>query len=215
MTEFKLIQGIHKGKPDYRTIYTNMFFRSLGTAKQELEETETYSLDTKRKLLLSGVKMINADRRKDMDYEELMHRFNLISFIKTIAAQLTPNEFQTVFPIDKEYDGDRYQMKDYFFTKKFIKTIGEDNPIGENVNEFFWDYQNLEIRMFGVNLMSVMSDIRRVEGKKGLLEEFAENVGITTYTLHENDNGKKFLTNNETGETVPVKKLRPKYLKPL
>ncbi|MES1051284.1 hypothetical protein FOA24_18485 [Bacillus thuringiensis] len=60
-----------------------------------------------------------------------------------------------------------------------------------------------------------MSDIRKYEGDKGLVEEFLEEKGITTHTLYKNQNGKEYLANNDTGEVIPVQKARPRYLKPV
>ena len=58
-----------------------------------------------------------------------------------------------------------------------------------------------------------MSDIRRAEGGKGLAEEFFEKQGITTYTMTEDDKGKQFLVNNDTGEISKVNKLKPRHLR--
>lgn len=68
---------------------------------------------------------------------------------------------------------------------------------------------------FAINGMSIMSAIGRLHGKKGIMESFLEEQGVTTYTLLKDEQGKESLTNNDTGETSAVKKARPKYLQPV
>ena len=81
--------------------------------------------------------------------------------------------------------------------------------------EFLWDYQNRDIRNFEVNKMCTLSDMRRLEGHKGLMEEFMEAQGVPSYTLHEKEG---CMVNNMTGEVLKIskpKKRVPKYLKVL
>ena len=50
-----------------------------------------------------------------------------------------------------------------------------------------------------------MIAISRAEGGKGIMEEFLEEQGVTTYTMTEDHKGQQFLTNNDTGEVTKVK----------
>lgn len=119
----------------------------------------------------------------------------------------------SVFPIAKEYDGEKFGTKDYFYTKKRIEEFGMDRVIGEEMKRFHWDYHNWELTEFASQAMCVMSDIRRAEGGKGIAEEFFEKQGITTYTMTEDDKGKQILVNNGTGEITKVNKPKPRHLK--
>ncbi|MBE1554778.1 hypothetical protein [Sporosarcina limicola] len=213
MTRLTVIDGIKKEKPDYFSLYSTAFINTFESAVEQYSIIKKFDLDTRRKLVWSGVKMINASKSRSKDRKGLEIRFGLISTIKAIASGLTPREFQTVFPIEKSYNGEKYEMKDYFYTKKYIEEFGEDKIIGEDIEEFLMEYDNWTVRFFMVGMMSVASDIRRMEGGKGLAEEFFEDQGITTYTMTEDDKGKQILINNDTGEVQKVRKPRPRWLK--
>lgn len=213
MTELRVIDGIKKEKPDYFSLYSNAFINTFGKAVGKYSIIKNFDMDTRKKLVWSGVKMINASKSRSRDRKGLEIRFDLISTIKAIASGLTPREFQTIFPITKEFDGEKYQWKDYFYTRKFIEEFGEDRLISDEISDFLWEYMNSDTRTFVVQLMSVMSDIRRLEGGKSLGQEFADELGITTYTMTKDDQGRQFLVNNDTGEVQKASKPRPRYLK--
>ena len=44
---------------------------------------------------------------------------------------LTPRELYQLFPIEKEYDGDKWGTKDYYYCIQEIKEIGLDTPMDE------------------------------------------------------------------------------------
>lgn len=218
MTELRVIDGIKKEKPNYRKLYSNAFINTLNNAVEVTHELKDFqfqdlSLDLRKKIVLYGVKNINAINLDILDHELLVGTFNQISMINSIMGTFTPREFQTVFPIAKDYDGEKIGMKDYFYAKKFIVEFGIDKVIGEEITQFHMDYHNREITRFVVQAMCVMSDIRRAEGGKGIAEEFFEDQGVPTYSVTEDDKGKHFLTNNQTGETQKFTKPIPRYLK--
>lgn len=218
MPTLKVIDGIKKEKPDYHSIYRRAFINALKNAvdvceQKGKEEFKDIDLDDRKKIIWLGVKIIGGERIESPSYDLLVNRFRLISNIQALMGTLTPGEFQTIFPIDKEYDGEKYQTKDYFYTKDFIEKFGENKVIGNEVTEFLWEYQNRTTCKFLIKTMTTMSAIRRAEGQKGLAEEFFEERGVTTYTLTKDDKGNKFLTNNDTGEVEKVKKPVPRYMK--
>ncbi|MBE1554777.1 hypothetical protein [Sporosarcina limicola] len=213
MVELRVIDGIKKEKPNYRRIYGKAFLNTVESIENGWEKYENIDLDSRKKMILYGVKNINATDLEILDYELLVNTFNIISGINSIMSTLTPREFQTVFPIAKEYDGKRFGVKDYFYTKKAIEKFGMDRVIGEGMKRFHWDYHNWELTDFASQAMCVMSAIRRAEGGKGIAEEFFEDKGIPTYTMTKDDKGKEILVNNDTGEVSKVSKKRPRYLK--
>lgn len=213
MTKLKLIKGIKKEKPDYFMLYSNAFINTLTSAAERFSDSKDYDLDTRRKVVWSGVKMINASSSRGNDRRGATDKLSLILSIKITASELTPREFQTVFPIKKSYDGEKHETKDYFYTKKYIEEIGEDKIIGENIEEFLMEYDNWAIRFFLVEMMSIASDLRKIDGGKGIMEEYLEEQGVPTYTMTERGNGQQFLTNNQTGEMQKVSKPRPRHLR--
>ncbi|EOO30751.1 hypothetical protein IIU_05068 [Bacillus cereus VD133] len=214
MSNLRVIDGITKEKPDYFEIYHRMFANAILEMKEE-NATGTCSRDVYKKVVFSGVRFINQTA-ESQGYGHAQVRFLLICKINEIMKHITPREFMTIFPIAKEYKGKKYGMKDYFSTMRSMKGMGMDTPIGENVREFLWSYHNWEdITEFVVNFMEVISEIRRYEGGKGLVEELLEEKGITAYTLCKDSNGKEYLANSDTGEVTPIRKARPRYLKPI
>lgn len=159
-----------------------------------------------------GVKLINT-LPKAASYDEAVSNFNFASAIKQIMGLVTPKEFMNIFPIDKDFKGYKYEMKDYFYTIDYINTLDQDKPIGDKVLEMTWEYQNMEIMHFTIAIMGFMSDIRRFEGKRSIMEEWADMNGVKTYTKHTDTQGKEFLFDKETGKTMKVNKPRPKHLK--
>lgn len=209
-----VIEGIKKEKPDYFGIYNRVFVGYVKEVKESSINLESEELDVslRKKIIYYGVKMVNSAKHDASTTREKKSLFSLISAIIDMIKLITPNEFEGIFPIDKTYNGEKFQTKDYFFTKKMMKEIGENTPIGENADNFLWDYQNWDVSFFLIEMMSAVDDIRRSEGKKGAMEEFLEEKGVPTYTMYEDDKGKKHLVNNQTNEITEVKKPKPRYL---
>ena len=194
-------------------LYKNAFTNELHKEVTTIQEIR----DNLKQIVYYSVKYINQKDRRDLQFtwEQAELEFSLICQIKDTMKKLTLDEFINIFPIPKEYDGEKYGVKDYYYA---IKTFGEynyDEPIGENLEEILWDTMNLDIFTFNAYLFSVMSALRRFQGEKGLMEEFLDEQGIETFTMNESA-GKKYLQSNKTGKTVPVKavkKRKPVYLK--
>ena len=94
---------------------------------------------------------------------------------------LTPKELQQLFPIRKEFDGVRYQSKDYYFSIQKIRERGEELPIkehGKGVFDFLWDYDNHELSEYMIDYLTRMEKIYVAQGHKSFLEEFFSNESI-------------------------------------
>jgi hypothetical protein len=200
-----------KTKPDLAGIYLNALVRTTEKFRNNPDDR----LLVKR-VIFYGVKAVNFHSKEvPKSYETLSEMFEIICSLKNVISTITPNELLTIFPLRKVYDGARYQTKDYFSSMVVLKEIGMNNPIGSNVDELLWDYMNLEVNIFNVNLMSVLDGLRRFDGGKGLLEEFFENQGtpLTSYTNYRDGKGKEVMMNNSTGEIMKVRKKTPRYLR--
>lgn len=123
-----------------------------------------------KQLILYGIKCYGKwDEKKESDPEERMEDFfEVIRLIKFF----TPREFMQIFPIGKSYDGNKWQMKDYFYTRDYLKMFGLDTPIGERAFEFLMEYYNEEVLLFIVNAMSALSNVYKAENGYGILEGF-------------------------------------------
>ena len=217
----KLIQSNSKQrKPSKTELFRRAFERKVNSL-----DAKTSTVSEIMSLVLLGVK---AYSRKDPDnrnnYDYLLAKFNLMNLIQQDMANLTPRQFMNIFPARKVYDGARYECKDYFSTMEMVNSLNQDEPIGDKIEDFLWDYMNLDTQMFTVEMLSLTSDIMRAEGKPGIFEQWSADFGIPLYYSDKED---KHLTGPiqvkkvgheyyyDDSEAKTVKKARPKYLKPV
>lgn len=188
------------------SLYLNAF-RNVVNARMEDETNRRYL----KQNALYGVRLINS-LPKPLEYEEIRNRFDLVCAIKAVMSELTPAELMNVFPITKEYDGHKYEMKDYFYTIEYMKRLDQSKPIGEKISKTLWEYMNDDLRKFQITLLGLMSDLRRYEGKPSLAEEWAVKNDIEFYVKHTDPAGKEYLLDSK-GRTQRVMKPRPKHLR--
>lgn len=108
----------------YHNAVTNIF--------EKHSKIDDWSQDELMKVALCGVKYINyaididsANRRLDNTYQipfEVKHNaFNMIDALYSIIGRIKLKNLIKIFPIDKDYDGDKWGCKDYFFTMNVLK----------------------------------------------------------------------------------------------
>lgn len=202
-----LVKGNKKEKPDLNMKYLDCFIRNVEVIAENTDDRQTI-----KKVVFYGVKYINTSSRIN-EYELLMRRLDTICYIKYIAGALTPADLLQIFPVEKVYNGEKHQVKDYFSTMDKLRQHGLNKPMGKEVTSIFWDYRNDKIVKLEVECMVVMSEIRRAEGKPGLMEEFLAEQGIPMYSMGTDHKGRKYLINSETGEAQRIYKKKPRYLK--
>lgn len=142
--------------------------------------------------------------------ELLKYKLDIMD-IKNLISKISYREFITIFPIIKEYNGAKFECKDYFCVMDYLSNINLDDKINlDDMNEFFWAYYNNDIMMFVVNEMSCVDSLLIMNGKKSLMDSFLEEIDpdntIHTYTYNEKHN---YMQDNVTGETFSVKKFNP------
>lgn len=164
---------------------------------------------------LAGIKFICAIRevKRENDrlgtgytesLEESKIKFQVIDTVFSILGCLTLRNFVTTFPITKEYDGEKWECKDYFYTMEVLSEMDWDEPIGrENLSDLLWDYMNDGLRLAYVEFTSAMSAIYRSRTGKGIAEQWCDDMGIPTYTV---DRETGIIQNNQTGSTTKLKK---------
>ena len=104
-----------------------------------------------------------------------------------------------IFPIDKEFDGEKYGCKDYFYTINHLKGINPDDLLCnqfKDINDFLWIYYNRDIFDLEVAQIDIASGIRQCQGHKSIAQEWAEKEGIGFMTIStdgtmKDSNGKK------------------------
>ena len=125
--------------------------------------------------------------------------------------RMTPRQFMQMFPIDKTYDGERWECKDYFTTKEMCFQRGFDSPIGDAFT-FLWDYCNPYTRFFLSGFLKAIEREQRLDGKPSMLESFFEEQGIDipTHRRFEAPNRKAYFQNTKTDEFLKEAPSRPK-----
>jgi hypothetical protein len=113
--------------------------------------------------VLSGVSPEDA-------FQEMDALVNLVSLI-------TPRQFMGVFPISKEYHGEKLDMRDYWTTlKDAIEPNKLDKPI-QKPFEFLTNYWNDDVLDFVVNMTIAMNHMRKEKKGKSLFDQFLEDNG--------------------------------------
>jgi len=167
------------------------------------------------KIALCGIKYICSMREvkrenirlkvdKPKTLAENQATFQLIDAIFTICGCLTLRNFVTTFPIDKTYDGAKWECKDYFSTMEVLSKMNWDKPIGrDSISELLWDYDNADLRHVYVEFTTAMSAIYRSQTGRGLAETWLDDLGIGTYTV---DKETGIMKNNQTGNIMKPKR---------
>lgn len=168
-----------------------------------------------KKIVFLGVKCIASfPVRNCSNYDEVKNMYVSVLFIKEMITKLTIEDFINVFPIQKTYDGERFQCKDYFYTNDYLKKFNmNDNLKDEDLDELLWEYHNVDIRLFNTAFFMIVDSLRRFDGKQSMMEEWADANGVSTYKLHKDSNGKEYLYDKKTRKTIRVRKPKPRYLK--
>lgn len=185
------------------SITRRLFLREFEVNKYFDFNTE-FDFEIHKKLVFWGVRSLAKKQRNIKTKEHLYREISLYQLIIDLVGKLTPNQLINLFPINKTYDGDKYEMKDYFYTIDMCKEHGLDNPI-EEAFEFLWDYMNNTTGFFLINYMSLLSDLMKMETGQGSLETYAAEMGLKTYK-RKVINGKEVfvenLTFNSKGELI-------------
>lgn len=147
----------------------NDFIRSMAPAayiKAVRELASTGNKNALCKAVYWGVKhftsedcipITNADAQ--FCYDETAIRLDAMHSVCMLIGQLTPKELMTVFPLRKFYKGQKQGVKDYFYSIDVLMSHGLDNPLGSRVYDILYDYTNIEISLFLVQLGAVNNQL--------------------------------------------------------
>src|SRR5699024_950574 len=124
-------------------LYLRAYIRTLQKRIQEQGEGKE-DKNTLVKVVFYGIKTAVL-MPKSTNYDESYAEFQSISALKDIIAKLTPNEFMNMFPVEKDFKGYKYGIKDYYSSMKYVNTLELNKPIGDNVLMFLGEYMNKDI----------------------------------------------------------------------
>ena len=185
-----------------------LYLKAWGKVTQQRIDNPEVLLHT-QKSVFHGVKFITTTPEGDYTTrEQAVRNFQFISLIKDLVSLLTPEQFIEIFPIEKVFDGEKYQTKDYYYTRSYIDSMDPLEPIGGEALKFLWDYANPDIRIFNLKSMSAMSDLRELDGYPSMGEEWADMNGVPTHNIHQDAKGNKIII----VDGKPMKLNRPKQL---
>ena len=190
-------------------IWNRQYHNTVSNICQQHKSLDDWSQDELMKVALCGVKYINyvadierENQRLDSSYNTPFAvkeaGFNMIDVLFGIIGRIKLKNLIKIFPIDKEYDGDKWDCKDYFFTMDVLKEKGLDNVIGrDGVFDLLWDYENRELRELTVFYMSCMSAMYQCQTGVTFMDKFCEDNNIDSYSV-DRENG--IIVNNQTGK---------------
>lgn len=92
---------------------------------------------------------------------EIENRYQKLKQVMETIGRLTPMELLRMFPVEKEYDGEKWGTKDYFYTMDKLKKLPADKPIGgaQDVAVLLWDYQNWDLTELLFQWQNVLEDL--------------------------------------------------------
>lgn len=190
-------------------IYKRNFSRVLQSIF-DIQFKDTNDAETSfRRAVFYGIKtVITYPNDEYLTREDFTERFEEVENVKTLIGFLTPNELMQIFPIDKEYNGSKYGMKDYFYTMEVIRELDMNKPFRKqkaDINKVLWDYQNIFITEFLLEIMNIIDGFRKLQGQESMIVEFMREQGVHPMTMYTDEaTGKKFLLDKD-GKTIPVK----------
>lgn len=161
-------------------------------------------------LLIKLKSTTGFDVLQNAEPEFIIDEFRVIGAIDDMIGLLTPREFMNMFPIEKSFDGEKYQCKDYFYTMDYVKKFGIDKVIGDKAAEFLMEYQNFDVERYMVYWMVVVNRMSIVRDGKDILLDFMEELGVEPHMMHQEG---KYMIDNETGEKFKIKRPMPKIKK--
>lgn len=91
---------------------------------------------------------------------ELIFSCTLIELMLDLMEGLTPRQVEQLFPIDKEYNGKKWCMKDYYSCKEELSNMNIDKPMTRKEAQYYIMEcnTNIFITEMGVDIMSIASD---------------------------------------------------------
>lgn len=201
-------------------MYIIAYMKLLNSVKQNKKTVKTMNdyKDYIKKLVFYGVKYINyyhdenpekIGTKRYLSKERTEAEYEFIDGIIYLLGLMTPGDIVQLFPPDKVYDGAKYFEKDYFTTMSEVNKYNADQILGkENVKNLLWDYKQHDLFKFQLNWMTVVDDMCKCNGEKGLAG-FFEDAGLTTFSMNDD-----FMVNNVTGEIIPLEKSNLRIIEP-
>jgi hypothetical protein len=146
--------------------------------KQNFTKRDMDTIEVLKKAIILLVKFLNNKPYPTAcTVDQAQADFNYFENVKKNMALLTPYEFINLFPITKNYDGEKYGIKDYFCANKDLKKYDSAQPLGDKIEDFLWDYWNEDINEFMAQSMMAASRLMKAQSGQSLFETFLKPIG--------------------------------------
>lgn len=162
-------------------LYMNGFIRATKSIKEGMTMKEIDAVASK--MSYYGIMAVNDINPYDLTFKELQRYFEVAQVAKGALSLLTYKQLQQNFPIDKIYNGEKSGWKDYFYSRDVVNKYNPEVVIKDNIDDLLWDYMSDKLFEFQAQMATIMSQLLRMQGKKGIAEQVFEDAGIDTYTL--------------------------------
>lgn len=158
-------------------VFGNAYMRFIDEHK-EYANLQKISQEDLKKFVFLGVNYFG--KRPDHTYrirpteEDLEAKYLQINHVMQAVGMLTPTTLLQIFPVIKDYDGEKYGCKDYFYTMKAVGRLNPDEPIGsaQEAAQLLWDYENDSLRFFAIAWLNCIEDLHIYAGKSDEYDAF-------------------------------------------
>lgn len=113
-----------------------------------LKELTSYTTVLTKASKLTGVSKAKV-LHESYKLDDKNNCWMLYEFVKDLMIGVSIKEFLQCYPLRKSYDGERYGIKDYFYSNTYVKTLMSISDVftEENIAEFLMEVE-LEDALF-------------------------------------------------------------------
>lgn len=162
--------------------------------------------------------MEDLREKRDLGYDDylknLQELFADTMSVDFVLSRMTLKNFINFFPIDKEYNGEKFMSKDYWSTLEMLKTLDAYESklmIGPEIDDLLMDYWNRDIIRYSVYKMMLLSEMNKLQTGKNLLEQYIEDNNIEDIETVKKLDDKHYISSD--GKVFKESVHVPKYLK--
>lgn len=159
--------------------YSNALWRFLAS-RGGTSKVHRLQGDDLAKYIYLEVKAYGKEKWKEINHIkhksclEIENRYKEIKMVLDAIGRLTPQKLQQLYPVTKEYGGERRDCKDYFYTMDKLKQWPPDKPIGtaQEVACLLWNYENKDLEIMLLQWLNVIDDLKIYCNEDGPSDRF-------------------------------------------
>lgn len=97
---------------------------------------------------------------------------------------LTPRDIFEFFPIEKVYNGERRDEKDYYSSMAFVESLGGlDKPLGNKVCEFIAHMRNNDLITFAIAEITLLDKLSSIQGHEAFIQAYLRDRGDSVFNF--------------------------------